>query len=279
MHLKSFKKIKGLSIVIIPSGAGIETRSKHFSAVKIYTFFILYTVLMLVVGSFLFNATPLKKIIFPHDSSLSKSDKVMINELNKRLVYLTKELEYLKTTNRQLKDAIMLGDSTLFDSLSGKQDNSSQIKSNHLGGDILSVVRYLFNSSAQNKEINTNPVYFSMPLTGFISRGFNPDNGHMGIDIVAKVGSPIFAAASGYVVFSDFTTKDGYMIILAHSNGYITIYKHCSSLLKEARDRVVEGEIIALSGNSGEITTGPHLHFEVWKDGRPIDPKTVLINY
>ncbi len=279
MKLKSLKKIKGLSIVIIPSGAGIETRSRHFSAGKIYTFFIVYSVLMLIVGFLLFNATPLKRIIFPHDSGLSQSDKVIIDELNKRLVFLTKELENLKTTNQQLKDAILLGDSTIFDSVSGKSLNSTPVKTKPFGGNILAVVRYLMEGPASVGKVKKEPVYFSMPLTGFISRGFNPDNGHMGVDIVAKVGSPVYAAASGYVVFADFTTRDGYMIIIAHSDGYITVYKHCSSLLKKARDSVVEGEVIALSGNSGEITTGPHLHFEVWKDGKPIDPKTVLINY
>ena len=278
MKFKSLKKIKGLSVVIIPSGAGIETRSKHFSAGKIYTFIILYSIVMLVLGFLLFNATPLKKIFFPHDTNLSQSDKIIIDELNQRLIFLTKELENLKTTNQQLKDAIMLGDSTMFDSLPGKSTNNNAVRKKPFGGDILAVMRYLLDESSQKSDTN-NSISFSMPLTGFISRGFNPDNGHMGIDIVAKVGSPVYAAASGYVVFADFTTRDGYMIILAHSDGYMTVYKHCSFLLKKSRDKVVEGEVIALSGNSGEITTGPHLHFEIWKDGKPIDPKTVLINY
>jgi lipoprotein NlpD len=81
------------------------------------------------------------------------------------------------------------------------------------------------------------------------------------------------------VVFSDYTFTDGYKIIINHSNDYISIYKHCSSLLKNERDFVLQGELIALSGNSGEISSGPHLHFEVWKNGKPVDPKNVIINY
>ena len=278
MRFKSLKKIKGFSIVIIPSGAGIETRSKHFSAGTIYSFFALYTVIIALLGFLLFNATPLKILVFPHGTSLSQSDKMIIDELNKRMLFLTNELETLKTKNQQLKDAIMLGDSAFFDTLSGRRNKINSLKSNPFGGNILEAVNELLKPASSGRS-HKNSINFSMPLTGFISRGFDPDKGHMGIDIVAKVGSPIYAAASGYVVFSDFTTRDGYMLILAHSNGYLTVYKHCSALLKKARDTIVEGEIIALSGNSGEITTGPHLHFEIWKDGKPIDPKTVLINY
>lgn len=278
MNLKNLKKIKGFSIVIIPSGAGIETRSKHFSASKIYSILALYTVIVALLGFIVFNVLPLKKMMFPHSSSLSQSDKVIIDQLNKKLGFLANELEVLKTTNQQLKDAVMLGDSSLFDSLSGKIKNGKIIKDKPFGDNLLGVIRELFAPSSRGDSHN-KPISFGMPLNGFISRGFEPDKGHMGIDIVAKVGSPVYAAASGYVVFADFTTRDGYMMILAHSDGYLTIYKHCSVLLKKARDTVVEGELIALSGNSGEITTGPHLHFEIWKDGRPINPKSVLINY
>ena len=101
----------------------------------------------------------------------------------------------------------------------------------------------------------------------------------MGIDFVVKSGTPVYASANGYVIFSDYTNKDGNMLIIGHPDNYITIYKHCSVLMKKERDTVIQGELIALSGNTGEITTGPHLHFEIWKDGQPIDPRTVLINY
>ncbi len=101
----------------------------------------------------------------------------------------------------------------------------------------------------------------------------------MGIDYVLKTGTQISAAASGYIIFADFTVKDGYMIIILHPHDYISVYKHCSSLLKKTREIVQEGEIIALSGNTGEITTGPHLHFEIWHHGKPINPKSVLLNY
>ncbi len=276
MNFKDFKKLKGFSIVIIPVGAGVETKSHHFSAGKFAAIVGTFTIVVFLLGFFLLNITPVRTVFFPRHQNLTPSEKQLIDELNKKLTFLATQLENLKSTNQQLKDAIMLGDSTLLDSLKDKINTESKSKVNPIGGDIFSVVKMLFaHDSAKGSDL----IHFSMPVNGFISRGFNTSTGHMGIDIVVKTGTPIYAAASGYVIFSDYTVKDGYMMIISHSDGYITVYKHCSSLLKKARDIVLEGEIIALSGNSGEITTGPHLHFEIWKDGKPINPINLLINY
>jgi murein DD-endopeptidase MepM/ murein hydrolase activator NlpD len=276
VNFKDFKKIKGFSIVVIPIGGSVETKSHHFSSGKITAFVVTFTIIVFFLGFFLLNITPVRTVFFPRQQNLTPSEKQLIDELNKRLTFLATQLENLKSTNHQLKDAIMLGDSTLLDSLKNKINTETKAKVNPIGGDIFSVFRMLFFSDSAK---NTYSVHFSMPVNGFISRGFDPSTGHMGIDIVVKKGTPIYAAASGYVIFSDYTVRDGYMMIIGHSDGYITVYKHCSSLLKKARDIVLEGEIIALSGNSGEITTGPHLHFEIWKDGKPINPVNLLINY
>ena len=278
MEFKKFKKIKSLSILIIPEGAGTEAKHGKLSAIGALSILTLYTALVFCAGFLVLSMTPAKKLVFPGSTSLTTSDLQQVKELNKRVIFLARQLESLKTTNKQLKDAILLGDSTLIDSLTSVTgDSTAASKTNKkFGGDIFYVIEKLL--ARQNKP-GDGTIHFTMPLNGFISRGFSPETGHMGIDIVAKKGSPIFAAAGGYVVFSDYTSRDGNMIIINDPDGYITIYKHCSSLLKKTRDTVIEGDVIALSGNSGEITTGPHLHFEIWKDGKPIDPKTVLINY
>lgn len=278
MEFKKIKRIKSLSILIIPEGAGAEAKHRKISAFRALSILTFYTAVVFCAGFLILSMTPAKKLVFPGSTSLTISDLQQVKELNKRVIFLARQLESLKTTNRQLRDAILLGDSTLIDSLtSGRGDSVEAGKGNKkFGGDIFFVLNKLF--ARQDKPKGTT-IHFGMPLNGFISRGFSPETGHMGIDIVAKKGSPIYAAAGGYVVFSDYTTKDGNMIIINDTDGYMTIYKHCSSLLKKTRETVLEGEVIALSGNSGEITTGPHLHFEIWKDGKPIDPKTVLINY
>jgi murein DD-endopeptidase MepM/ murein hydrolase activator NlpD len=212
---------------------------------------------------------------------LSKEDMQEVKTLNERMIFLAKEVEQMKSTNEKLRYAIFLGDSATIDSLTrpdSVEKNSDQaIKlKNKKGGDIFSVFRELFLTKEENQ---SKDVFFSKPVNGFISREFDPDRGHFGIDYVVKTGTPVYAACGGYVVFADYTVRDGYMLIINSSSDYVTVYKHCSSLLKKTRDIVTEGELIALSGNTGETTTGPHLHFEVWKNGKPVNPKTLFINY
>ena len=114
------------------------------------------------------------------------------------------------------------------------------------------------------------------PIEGFISQRMEnkfsmAENLHDGIDIVAKEGTPIKASASGLVIFSGWTYEMGNQIILSHGDGYFTIYGHNQQNLKYQLDIVKRGEVIGLVGNSG-ISSGPHLHFEIWKDKKSIDP-------
>jgi murein DD-endopeptidase MepM/ murein hydrolase activator NlpD len=274
--ISSLKNLKGLSIIILPDFGKAETRTYKFGFYQVAGFMAFYTVTFAILGFLILGLTPLRDVIFP-GSGLSKPEITKINELNNRLNQVTRELEHLKSTNEKLKFAIGLGDSTLLKSSEKDKDSvKTQRKKNPYGGNIFAVVSELIWGGKEKQEKN---YYFIKPADSFVSRGFDPEKGHMGIDFVVKSGTPVYAASNGYVIFADYTTKDGYMMILNHNNGYITVYKHCSVLLKRARETVLQGETIALSGNTGEISTGPHLHFEVWKDGEPIDPKTVLINY
>ena len=118
-----------------------------------------------------------------------------------------------------------------------------------------------------------------LPTEGFVTRGFSAAERHFGLDIAGKIGTPVNAAAEGYVVFAGWTTDEGYVVILSHSNGFLSFYKHNQSLLKSANTFVRRGEPIALLGNSGKTSSGPHLHFEIWKDGAPVDPSSYLFNY
>ncbi len=280
MNFKNLKKLKGLSLVIIPSAGGTETKSVTFSIGKVAVYAGGFAFIFLLAGFFILNLTPLKGVIYPRNNRLNPAEQKIVNELNKKLLFLSTELENLKSTNQQLKDAIMLGDSSLFDSLSGTLKESNKTKKKPYGGDVYYIFQRLFaKDTTKTENTDKNTIHFMMPVNGFISRGFNTKTGHMGIDIVVKTGTPVYAAASGYVIFADYTVRDGYMMIIGHADGYITVYKHCSQLLRKPRDIVLEGQIIALSGNTGKITTGPHLHFEIWKNGKPINPMKLLINF
>lgn len=117
-------------------------------------------------------------------------------------------------------------------------------------------------------------MYFLPPINGYgISRGFDFKINHLGVDIVAKKGEPILSIADGTVIFASWTEETGYVISVQHPNGITSIYKHNSVLLKKSGDLVKAGDAIAIIGNSGILSSGPHLHFEMWHDGETIDPE------
>lgn len=114
-------------------------------------------------------------------------------------------------------------------------------------------------------------VLFS-PVNGTVSQKYDAQNKHYAVDIVAQKDTPVKAVAAGTVIFSEWTTETGYVIIMEHKNGILSVYKHNGSLNKNQGDFVRAGEVIAAVGNTGELTTGPHLHFELWNNGNPENP-------
>lgn len=115
-------------------------------------------------------------------------------------------------------------------------------------------------------------LYFIAPLMGEISAGFDSDRNHFGIDILAPKNTAVKAAMDGFVFFSDWTRETGNTIGIQHENNVITFYKHNAELLKSAGSEVKAGEAIAIIGNTGHLTTGPHLHFELWHQGEAVNP-------
>jgi len=122
-----------------------------------------------------------------------------------------------------------------------------------------------------NQLLIENKILFQ-PVQGEITQNFNKKEDHFAIDIAVDEGTPIKAISEGRVLFSEWTVQTGYVIIIDHGGMLTSVYKHNSSLVKKQNETVNAGEIVALSGNHGTLTTGPHLHFEVWKNGTPIDP-------
>ncbi len=122
---------------------------------------------------------------------------------------------------------------------------------------------------------NTNLIFFT-PLSGLISDGYNNNKKHFGIDLVAKEKSRISSVLEGSVVISHWAYETGYVIGIQHKNDYLSFYKHNSVLLKSVGDYVNAGDHIAIIGNSGELSSGPHLHFELWHKGEPVNPENYI---
>jgi len=122
----------------------------------------------------------------------------------------------------------------------------------------------------------TEGVNFFRPVKGLISDKYNPAIKHYGIDIVAAPKESVVATLEGTVVFAGFDANVGYVVQIQHKNGFVSIYKHNAILLKEAGDKVRTGEAIAIVGNTGELSTGAHLHFELWFKGNPVNPELYI---
>ncbi|VAW26935.1 Lipoprotein NlpD precursor, partial [hydrothermal vent metagenome] len=129
----------------------------------------------------------------------------------------------------------------------------------------------LFDQATKGSEI----VFFA-PVSGTITDGYNPEKKHFAIDIAVEMGTPVKSIADGTVIFAEWTADTGHVIIIEHTGGFISVYKHNTSLHKQQGDLVKSGEVIASAGNTGEFSTGPHLHFELWNEGYPVDPTNYI---
>jgi murein DD-endopeptidase MepM/ murein hydrolase activator NlpD len=128
------------------------------------------------------------------------------------------------------------------------------------------------NSYARETEI----LDFFPPIDGLVSRPFNLKIDHYGVDVVSKSNEPIKAVADGTILFADWSQESGNVIAIQHRGNVVSLYKHNSALLKKVGNFVNSGEVIAIIGNSGDLTTGPHLHFELWFNGKPVDPEDFI---
>lgn len=124
--------------------------------------------------------------------------------------------------------------------------------------------------------LQISDIVFFIPVEGIIINKFNLAEKHYGVDIAASTESMIKSVQDGTIIFSDWTSETGHTIAIQHSGNFISLYKHNSTLLKSTGSFVKAGEPIAVSGDSGELTSGPHLHFELWHNGTPVDPEEYM---
>ena len=238
----------------------------------------LFSVLLIVGTILLIAYTPLKEYIPGYDSTklrtqalkaTLKADSISRELTNLKLFtqaiqpILTGNIEPEKIDSIQLKTRnLIINDSLL---KASKEDSIFREK-------IESQDRFPI---VDTKNSLLENVFFA-PLSGMVSQDFDSNSKHFAIDIVAKIGTPVKAVADGTVIFSEWTTGTGYVIIVKHAKNFVSVYKHNGTLLKEQGDFVKSGEVIATVGSTGELTTGPHLHFELWSGGYPVNPTTFI---
>ena len=127
----------------------------------------------------------------------------------------------------------------------------------------------------KNELVIENKMFFS-PIKGEITQKFDPSNSHFAIDVAADIGTAVKSVLDGKVLFSEWSVDTGHVLIIDHGENIISVYKHNSKTLKTQNNFVKAGEVIAYSGNQGNLSTGPHLHFELWKNGTPINPEPLF---
>ncbi|RLD79607.1 MAG: M23 family peptidase [Bacteroidetes bacterium] len=131
-------------------------------------------------------------------------------------------------------------------------------------------------NNSKQKNVSLKNLHFFLPIKGIVTNGFNIENGHLATDIVAQPNEPVLATLEGTVTLATWSLSEGYIIMVQHNYNIISIYKHNESLLKKQGDHVTAGEPIAIIGNTGELTTGPHLHFELWYNGSALNPEDYI---
>ncbi len=275
-----FKKLFNDYKVVVSSEDTFEEKLA-FKASKINAFLLMlaYSAILILFTISIVFFTELRELVPGYSSS----------DLLNRAVYLTQKTDSLE---RQIELNNKFYKS-IEDVLSGKIDEfiprenisvdstiSESLALTILPSSEDSILRkYVENEDkfnlTKNELVIENKMFYS-PIKGDITQSFNFEDNHFAVDISADVGTPVKSILDGKILFSEWSVDTGHVIIIDHGDNIISVYKHNSKLLKEQNDYVQAGEVIAYSGNQGNLSSGPHLHFELWNNGTPIDPEPLL---
>lgn len=294
-EIRRRKKPRRYDVLIVPHGEVSPTRTFRTSRPRLvlFTFLVFLICVGITIAALVY--TPLAMYVPIPNPALEQRYGQQIVSLQERLNSLAEDVLLLRDYNVQLRK--VLGESGIKDTVipgraavvadeptpaqrrmrdvpPRQQDTSGEPPDMDLGAEGMTIVP---TESVPAGVPMTAAFPLFMPVEGVQTQGFDPAHGHFGLDFAAPVGRPISAASDGIVVFAGWTYDDGNMVIIAHGEGYMTVYKHAQSILTSPRMQVRRGEPVALVGSTGTTSFGPHLHFEVWRDGIPTDPIEYLL--
>lgn len=266
-------------LVILNEDTFEEIFSLRLTMMNVFIVATVSAVLIIFVTTFIIAFTPLREYIPGYASSKLKKDATelalksdsLTNALKKNEAYiesikrvLTGDVDYAKLSRDSIKPGETLNTSQV-DLQPSKEDLELRKQVEHED-------KYNLFEQASSK---TSVVLFP-PVSGTVTEKYNAKNKHFAVDVALAKNTPIKSIANGTVIFADWTPTNGNVVILRHKDGIISAYKHCESITKQQGDKVRTGEVIAIAGSTGEQSTGVHLHFELWKDGFPIDPEQFI---
>jgi murein DD-endopeptidase MepM/ murein hydrolase activator NlpD len=264
-------------LVVLNEATYEERFSYRLSRLNIFLFFSLVSILIISITICLIAFTSIKEYIPGYDSTILRINAVKnIETLDSLTFVVEKNQDYLNSIG-----SVILGETTKKEKLNEDKvfnPSLSNIKLKTIKDD--SLLRKIVEKEDRFNVLDSasSNVQFVLinPIVGQVTSEFDYGIKHFGVDIAAPVNSPVKAVAKGTVVFAEWTIQTGHVVIIDHLYGLTSVYKHNNSGLILQGDLVESGQVIALSGNTGEFTTGPHLHFELWRDGSPANPEDYI---
>ena len=255
-----------------------EELSFRFSRLNIFSIIILLLVFIFTGTFFLVSYTPIKEFIPGYTSTKVRKEAIRNTFLLDSLVTkFQKQDQFIKSIKSALSGKNESDEGLL------KEINKSNLEPfnrefNRVKADSLLRLEVMQEDKYNLMPNSKNNVKFMLfsPASGLISEPFNSEIKHFAVDIALAKDTPIKSVAVGTVVLAEWTSDTGYVIVIKHNHGLLSVYKHNSTIEKSQGDIVQAGEVIAFAGNSGELSTGYHLHFELWIDGYPVDPTNFI---
>lgn len=278
LYEQRFKKI---TVILLDDSRPGEDNSYLFKPNKFFMFLTFICVMLSIVVALLFMLTPIGALLYNKEDAEMRA---LVEDVTERVIGLQDSLIVRDFQLEEMKKVIRLSvDTTLtMDSrFSSMFENPTE--------SVADVFAERFDVDPTSEQVNNSGVFFSnifksapdfptsYPVDGILTRDYEPEELHFGIDVATKEKELITSIADGTIVNATWTISDGYVISVQHADGLLSIYKHCSSLTKKSGDVILKGDIIGTTGNVGVSSSGPHLHLEIWKNGLPQDPSMYLI--
>ena len=254
-----------------------------FNMSRLNVFLLTCVSLTLLIGgtTLIIAFSPLREYIPGYTSTNIRRQMVNLNQLSDSLkIKLDSRERYLQNIRNIIEGVpVDTTDFYLPEKTSVQNDGAVErvYEDSMLRERIESEDRFNFFSSENSENSSIEKLLFFKPVDGLVTQSFNADEEHYGVDVVSKENELIKSTLSGMVVFSSWTSETGNVIAIQHANNFISIYKHNSALLKQQGESVEVGESIAIIGNSGKWSSGPHLHFELWHNNQAVNPENYIL--
>lgn len=275
-HKLKQKLINKYRLIIVNDDTFEERFSFTLSRLNVYVFGGIFAILVISLTTLLIAFTPLREYIPGYSSTALKIKAT-------KLTYELDSLQHVYQVNNTKLDAItkiLMGEVDVESYEEHVDSVMIEIQRSNPEELYASAADSLFRQKIENEDKydvsvsdqkNIGIALFA-PTSGTITNGFNPEQEHYAVDIAVKENTPIKAIADGTIIFSEWSVDTGYVIIIDHGNSLLSVFKHNSQLYKNQGELVKMGEVIATAGSTGQLSTGPHLHFELWYNGYPLDP-------